>query len=84
MTLPFGLLSAPLLFTAVADALQWAKVCVLWLSHYIDDFFTVGASGSGECEANVAVMKEVFAEANLPTEPKKDEGPGHSCWHIGH
>ena len=77
MVLPFGLRSAPLLFTAVADALQWAMGCrgVSWLDHYIDDFFTIGGPGSTECAANVAIMREVFAEANLPTEPQKDEGP---------
>ena len=42
--LPFGLRSAPLLFTAVEDALQWVMEArgVAWLGHYIDDFITVG------------------------------------------
>ena len=40
MVLHFGLRSAPLLFTAVADALQWVMEHkgVTWLDHYIDDF----------------------------------------------
>ena len=44
MVLPFGLRSAPLLFTAVADALQWAmqQRGVSWVDHYIDDFVTMG------------------------------------------
>ena len=43
--LPFGLRSAPLLFLAVADALQWAmeQRGVTWVDHYIDDFVTLGA-----------------------------------------
>ena len=43
--LPFGLRSAPLLFSAVADALQWIMMRrgVRLLFHYIDDFMTVGA-----------------------------------------
>ena len=42
-TLPFGLRSAPLLFTAVADALQFVmqEMGVQWVSHYIDDFITL-------------------------------------------
>ncbi len=38
-TLPFGLRSAPLIFTAVADALQWImeRMGVEWVAHYIDD-----------------------------------------------
>lgn len=77
MVLPFGLRSAPLLFTAVADALQWAmeRKGVTWLDHYIDDFFTLGDPGSQECATNVDMMKGVFAEANLVMEPEKDEGP---------
>ena len=75
--LPFGLRSAPLLFTAVADALQWAmkKEGVSWLEHYIDDFFTIGDPGSHECSKNVSIMKNIFDVANMPTEPEKDEGP---------
>ncbi len=40
MALPFGLRSAPLLFTAVAYALQWAieERGVTWVGHYIDDW----------------------------------------------
>ena len=44
-TLPFGLRSAPLLFTAVASAVQFImeKRGVCWVAHYIDDFITLGA-----------------------------------------
>ena len=47
-TLPFGLRSAPLIFPAIADALQWAmqKMGVDWVAHYIDDFITMGAPDS--------------------------------------
>ncbi len=60
-TLPFGLRSAPLLFTAVADALQWVmqQRGVRWLFHYIDDFITIGAPLTSECKDNVDVMKAV-------------------------
>ena len=48
-TLPFGLRSAPLLFTALGDALEWVAKAhgTGWLRHYIDDFVTVGAPGKG-------------------------------------
>ena len=44
LALPFGLRSAPLLFTAVGDALQWIMLQqgVSWLGHYMDDFVTMG------------------------------------------
>ena len=56
--LPFGLRSAPKIFTAVADALQWIfrKRGVMWVEHYLDDYITMGPSGSGICEQNFKVM----------------------------
>ena len=47
-SLPFGLRSAPKIFTAVADALQWAMLAngVSIVEHYLDDFVTLGSPGS--------------------------------------
>ena len=75
--LPFGLRSATLLFTAVADALQWVMEArgVAWLGHYIDDFITVGAPQADECRANLGIMNAVCMEAGMPTEQEKEEGP---------
>ena len=85
MVLPFGLRSAPLLFTAVADAIQWMmhRRGASWVDHYIDDFVTIGAPGTGECAENVLVMKEVFQETNLPIDPEKDEGPATQIGFLG-
>ena len=85
MMLPFGLRSVPLLFTAVADALQWVmeNKGVTWLDHYIDDFFTLGNPDSHECSRNVSIMKSVFATANLLTEPEKDAGPSTGIGMLG-
>jgi len=46
LALPFGLRSAPKIFTVVADALQWilVKQGVNALLHYLDDFVFVEAS----------------------------------------
>ena len=43
--LPFGLRSAPKVFTAFADLVAWAIHCrgVCWLLHYLDDFLLFGA-----------------------------------------
>ena len=50
--LPFGLRSAPIIFTAVADALQWIMIKhgVSSVAHYLDDYITLGAPGSLECK----------------------------------
>ena len=49
--LPFGLRSAPKIFTAVADALEWIVRArgVRRIDHYLDDFVTFGPAGSDEC-----------------------------------
>ena len=49
--LPFGLRIAPLIFTALADALQWAiqQRGVLYIAHYLDDFITIGPPNSDQC-----------------------------------
>jgi len=42
--LPFGLRSAPIIFTAVANALQFImeQQGTTWVVHYLDDFLTLG------------------------------------------
>ena len=42
--LPFGLQSAPKIFNAIADALEWCakKEGVRYIFHYLDDFAIVG------------------------------------------
>ena len=80
--LPFGLCSAPLIFSAVADALEWQEG-VSWLAHYVDDFVTVGAPGTQECQRNVDLMHVVCTKADMPVEPEKDEGPATTIVFLG-
>ena len=77
VALPFGLRSAPLLFTAVADALQFIMVRrgVRWVAHYNDDFITLGSPGSTTCVENVWLMHITCDELGFPVEPSKDEAP---------
>ena len=74
--LPFGLRSAPLLFTALADALQWIMIKhgVSWVEHYLDDFITMGAADTKECESNLAQMVDTCERGGVPIEGKS-EGP---------
>ncbi len=86
-TLPlnFGLRSAPLNFTAVADALQWImeRMGVEWVAHYIDDFITLGVADSTECEHNATIMHEACARVGLAVAPEKDEGPTTALSFVG-
>ena len=73
----FGLRSAPIIFSAVADALLWImhQRGVTWAIHYVDDFLTMGRAESDECQVNMALMHQTCHEAGLPLEPSKTQGP---------
>ena len=83
--LPFGLRSAPLVFSAVADALLWImqQKGVSWAIHYIDNFLTIGPPDSSECLRNMLTMQETCARAGLPVEPTKSVGPATSLVFLG-
>ena len=53
--LPFGLRSAPKIFTALADALEWVvrQTGVKVVLHCLDDFLLVGKPASEQCKDNL-------------------------------
>lgn len=75
--LPFGLRSAPIIFTAVADGLAWALASngVKYFIHYLDDFFFAGPPGSDECSRALQTAVPLCAKLGLPVAPAKVEGP---------
>ena len=83
--LPVGLRSAPLIFSAVADALQWImeSMEVQWVVHYIDDFVTLGVPDSTECEENISIKRNACDRVGLPIEHEKDEGPATTISFVG-
>ena len=83
--LPFGLRSAPKIFSAVADALEWillergVSVCL----HYLDDYLTVGKANSEECEHNLLLIKRVCEFLGVPLKLEKIEGPSSTLVFLG-
>ena len=77
-TLPFGLRSAPVIFSAVANALGWimSKNGVTILFNYLDDFLTLGEPGSDECQLNLMSMLAICNSTGLPVEVDKCQRPG--------
>ena len=75
--LPFGLRSAPKIFSAVADALEWILLGqgVSLLLHYLDDFLTMGKANSTECHDNLELIQRICAFLGLPLKMEKLEGP---------
>ena len=84
-TLPFGLRSAPVIFSAVADALGWimSKNGVTILFNYLDDFLTLGKPGSNECQLNLTSMLATCNSTGLPVEVDKCQGPVSCILFLG-
>ena len=70
LVLPFGLRSAPKIFSALADAVEWIllEVGVMVILHYLDDFLTMGQKETDQCATNLRSI------LGLPIE-RKAEGP---------
>lgn len=83
--LPFGLRSAPKLFSAVADALAWAFRCLGVYSqvHYLDDFLFFGRPDSDEASAVLSVVMRACEDLGVPVAMHKTEGPASSLTFLG-
>ena len=75
--LPFGLRSAPLLFSSATEALEWAvrESGFDHVFHYIDDFVWVGPPGSEDCERGLRCLQEVCSNTGVILASEKTEGP---------
>ena len=82
--LPFGLWSAPKIFTAVADALEWCfrRQGVRHVGHYLDDYI-MGEPGTMECAANMATIMNTCSRLGVPIAPGKCEGPSMCITYLG-
>ena len=83
--LPFGLRSAPKIFSAVADALEWIvrSEGVDFIIHYLDDFFIVGDPASHECASALSTLIDVCNRLGFPVALEKLEGPTCQLTFLG-
>jgi len=83
-SLPFGLRSAPKIFTAVADAIQW----ILFnhgmsnTLHYLDDFILI-SNDQPSAEAQKQCLVSLWEKLGVPMELSKLEGPSQSLQFLG-
>ena len=54
-----------------------------WVAHYIDDFITIGAPDSLECQENTVLMHAACDRMGFPVEPEKDKGPATTLPFLG-
>ena len=75
--LPFGLRSAPKLFSALTDAMMWFlyERGVEAALHYLDDFLLLGPPSSVECAQSLSTTLSLCEELGFPVAPEKTEGP---------
>ena len=83
--LPFGLRSAPKIFTAVADALAWSLHAggIRFVLHYLDDFLFIGAPNSLEATHAAQLATITFADLGVPVAVHKTEGPSSCVTFLG-
>ena len=82
--LPFGLRSAHIIFSAVADVLQWILIQkhIPKLLHYLDDFILVAKSLSLAEEQKQSLVS-TCSVLGVPLEPSKLVGPATCLTFLG-
>ena len=83
--LPFGLRSAPKIFTALADAAEWIvrQRGVEFVIHYLDDFLIVTSADTNQGEHALRILLESFEQLGLPVAWEKLEGPSTCLTFLG-
>ena len=83
--LPFGLRSAPKIFNALADALNWHlhQSGVEVARHYLDDFIVIGPPNSSQCQDALTILERECAELGVPIAAHKQEGPATCIVFLG-
>ena len=74
---PFGLATAPAIFNALAEALEWILRSrgVKYIIHYLDDFLLLGHLNSEECAAALSTTLSTCRELGVPLAADKVKGP---------
>ena len=83
--LPFGLRSAPKIFSALADGLIWilhSKGADRSI-HYLDDFLLIGPPDSPECAEALQTLLALCKELGIPVAEEKTEGPATILIFLG-
>ena len=79
------LMFSPIIFTAVADALQWIleMLGVKYVMHYLDDFLLFGPPGSSICKEILDSTLECCSYLRVLVAAHKTEEPTSSITFLG-
>ena len=83
--LPFGLRSAPKIFSAVADALTWAMLTegIHDLLHYLDDYLFLSLPRAPQAWTFLEKAIAVCQSLGVPVASNKIEGPNTALTFLG-
>lgn len=81
--LPFGLRSAPKLFSALTDGLMWILYSrgVEWGLHYLNDFLLLGLASTSQCQISLHTTLHTCTQLGFTVAPEKNGRPLHQA-HI--
>ena len=80
----FSLRSAPKIYSAVADGLQWIlREAGVDTIHYLDDFLIAGSPSSRQCKQSLEKSLALCMELRVPVAPHKTEGPTSCLVFLG-
>ena len=73
----FGLRSAPKIFNAVADALEWilCQAGIPTVRHYLDDFIIIALPDFPQCQLCLEILDRICQILGVPMKVQKREGP---------
>ena len=83
--LPFGLRSAPKLFSALTDGFMWVlhHNGIQQALHYLDDFLILGQANTQACQDWLSRALSLCDQVGLPVAPEKTEGPTTNLIFLG-
>lgn len=83
--LPFGLRSAPKIFTALADGLLWVlyQHNIQAALHYLDDYIFFGSPDTLECADALERALQLCGQLGVPISKSKVEGPATVLTFLG-
>ena len=75
--LPFGLRSAPKIFNAVAEALNWLlhQRGIPHVLHYLDDFIIISPPHLPQGQESLSRLRQLWGELGVPISEHKTDGP---------
>ena len=85
LSTPVRVASVPAIFSAIAEALEWAlrQRGVRCMLHYLDNFLLLGSPYSDECAQALATTLTTCSELGIPLALDKTEGPTTELTFLG-